>query len=136
MGGRKHSTYGPENSGGLLHTRDEVAGREHERGYEQVAEGVTGEQTGCETMLQGVAERRRLGQQGADTASEVAGSGYAEQLTEPTARAAVVGNRNHGRQIAGIQSCRLECLGEPMATADRNNFRGAGGPLAQRSMSR
>ena len=98
---------------------------------------MTCELPGHETMLEGVAERRPFRQQRADAAPEVAGSGYAEQLTEPATRTAVVGDRDHGRDLGGIPSSRFECLGEPVAAADRNYLRGAsGGPLAHRSMSR
>ena len=126
-----------QNAGRLLHTGHEVSGRGRQRGYQQVAERVTCELTGDETMLEGVAERRPFRQQRADAATEVAGGGNAEQLTEPATRTAVVGDRDDRRDLGGVLPSRPERLGEPVAAADRNHLRGtAGGPLAHRSMSR
>ena len=59
------------------------------------------------------------------------GAGMPRQLAQPAARAAVVGDRDHRRQLARVAPA-AERLGEPVAAADRDHLRAsrAGGRLA------
>jgi hypothetical protein len=135
--GREHTANGPKHACRLLHPGHEVASRGRERGYQQVAERVACELTGGKAMLERFGERRRLWQQRADATTEVTGGGNAEQLTEPTARTAVVGDRDHRRELKGILPSCPQRLGEPVAAPDRNHSRGATGrPSAHRLISR
>ena len=137
LGGRQHLADCSQNATRLLNPGHEVSGGARHGGDQQVAEGVARELAAGEAILESLGERGRLGQQRSDATPEITRGGNAEKLSQPAARAAVVGDRDHRRELGRVLPSCLECLGEPMTAPDRDHFRGDDGPpFAQRSMSR
>ena len=102
----------------------------------QVAQGVAGQLAGlAEAVLEGPGQHRGGVGQGHQALAQVPQGHHVELLAQAAARAAVVGHRDHGRDLRGVAPERPEGHGRAVPAAHGHDP-GARGHGAHRSTSR
>ena len=122
---RQHPAPDTEQCPHLVQGGDGVAEGVHEAGEQEVADGVPGERAGAaEPVLHELAParaRRIVGRERGQGHPQVAGRQQAQLPAQPARRAAVVGHRDHGRDLVGEQADGRQRGVQPVPTAQRHD---------------
>jgi hypothetical protein len=124
-----HLTADRQNAVHLPHAFFEVVtlDRGHRR-QQQVADRVpaqAGLAVAGESVLEQLAHQRLRIRQGHDAVADVAHRRNAQLLAQPARRSAVVGDRDHGRDIAGVLLDPAQQRGQAGSAADDDDLRAA-----------
>jgi hypothetical protein len=117
-GAGQHAPRYPEQARHPVQRVDDVPGREVlQRDEHQVAEAVTGQFAPWEAVLEQLGQLAVLRQRG-QRHPQVAGRHDVEVAAQPTGRAAVVSDRDHGRDVVDHPGQRVERARQSVAPAD------------------